>query len=492
VATVLVLGAGINGTMTARELVLHGIDTVLVDSADLASGTTAYSSRLIHGGLRYLEYGDTALVRESLVEREILLRLAPAFVRPLEFRVPTSSRVGGAVGAAVKFLFGKTLKGAPPRGAWLVRFGLWWYARLVGESAMPRPCVLDETTKNGIGLAPRYRTVLSYYDAQIPHPERFVAALAADARRASAERGVSFRVHTYADVSLAGDRLLVRDALGREPTTEYRPDAVVNAGGPWVDAVLRRLGAPESRLIAGTKGSHILTFHEGLRRAIGDAALYVEAADGRPVFVLPFGAGTLVGTTDLRYDGDPAAAVASEPEIEYLVNLVNGVLPGVRLSRSDVALHYAGVRPLPRSDASTPAAISRRHAIVEESGLPWPAWSLVGGKLTTCRQFAEDAVAVVAPRLGIQARRVSRERAIPDPFPAGDDPRAVVREGYVRRLDDLVERRLMLLFEPRLDRTMLERPADALVAERVVDSSDRDDEIRRVVERLREHFGRAV
>jgi glycerol-3-phosphate dehydrogenase len=261
--------------------------------------------------------------------------------------------------------------------------------------------------------------------------------------------------------------------------------------------------------MAGTKGSHIVTFHAGLRQTIGDAALYVEADDGRPVFVLPFGSGTLIGTTDLPYEGDPSAAVASEAEIDYLLNLVNEVLPRVKLSRGDVTLHYAGVRPLPRSDASTPAAITRRHAVVERSDLPWPVFSLVGGKLTTCRQLAEDAVRMIASRLGIEAKPISQDRPIRDlRVTTPDDDvrrphvdevsllrrhaRQVVRQEFVRKLDDLVERRLMLHFLPELKRATLDDLAGLFVEEGLLDAARRDDEVHRVVERLRDHFGRTV
>lgn len=506
---VVVLGAGINGTALARELVLLDCRTTLIDAHDLGSGTTAYSSRLIHGGLRYLEYGDTPLVRESLAERERLLRLAPDFVRPLEFRVPTTSRLGGVVDAATKLCFGKSRKSAPPRGAWLVRFGLAWYSRLAGESTLPGPRTLGLRETSRLGLNQSYRHVTTYFDAQMPFPERFVVALADDARRAAAELGVVFRLHTYAEVAVRDDVLVVTDVLGRDEPAEYRPDAVVNAGGPWADDVLRRLGVPSSRLLAGTKGTHLLTFHEGVRRTIGDAALYVEAADGRPVFILPFGAGTLVGTTDLPYEGDPADAVATEEEIDYLLGLVNHVLPQTQLTRSDVTLHYAGVRPLPHSSADVPAAVTRRHAVVERSDLPWPVFSLVGGKLTTCRQLAEEAAAAVAKRLAIPVRPVSRDRPIPEltvstPDDGSSRPyvaettlrrrhaRQVVRREFVRRLDDLVERRLMLHFTPQLHHATLDDLAGLLVEEGLLAADARRSEVERVEDRLRRHFGRDV
>ena len=505
---IVVLGAGINGAAAARELVLGGCDVTLVDAHDLAYGTTAYSSRLVHGGLRYLEYGDTALVRESLAERERLLRLAPDFVRPLEFRVPTTSRLGGAAAAAAKF-FGRIPKTSEARGAWLVRFGLAWYARLVGRSTMPAPRQLPRGAAARLGLDRRYRYVASYYDAQMPFPERFVVALADDARRAASELGVRFRLHTYANLAVRDDRLVVTDELGRDAPCEYRPDAVVNAAGPWLDDVLHRLGAPGSQMLAGTKGTHLLTYHEGLRRAVGEAALYVEASDGRPVFILPFAAATLIGTTDLPFAGDPADATATDAEIDYLLGLVNDVLPTIGLGRDDLTMHYAGVRPLPRTAVDVPAAVTRRHAVVERTDLPWPVLSLVGGKLTTCRQLAEDVVGAVAARLPLPRSHTSRERPIPESTVSTPDDgvirpnvaettlarrhvRQILRGEFVRRLDDLVERRLMLHFAPRLTRATLDDLAGLLVAEGLLADEARTAEVERVVDRLRRHFGRRI
>lgn len=506
---VLIFGAGINGAALARELILNGCPVVLIDRADIASGTTAYSSRLIHGGLRYLEYGDAALVRESLAERDRLLRLALDFVKPLEFRVPTSSRLGGLVGSATKFLFGKAWGKPRSRGAWLVGFGLKWYGRLSRNSPLPAPRSLDHVSVAHSGLAPKYTGVAAYFDAQMRFPERFVVAMVDDARREAERRGLLFRVHTYANVAVRDGLIVVTDDQLRELPAEYRPEVVVNAGGPWADAVLRNLGVPESKLIAGTKGTHLVTFHEGLRRCLDKSAIYVEARDGRPVFILPFGAGTLVGTTDLPFLGDPAATVASESELEYLIDLVNDVLPDVRLTHGDVKLHYAGVRPLPRSDAATTSAVTRRHAIVEQPGLPWSTWTLVGGKLTTCRSLAEEAAAVVLRRLGSQAKSVSQDRPIPDrPVSTPDDDvtrpciadtewkrqhvRQIIRGEFVRRLEDLVERRLMLHFMPRLTRATLEDLASLLVEEKRLEETQRSAAVEQTIARLRDHFGRTL
>jgi len=529
---ILIVGAGINGAALARELVLNGLDVIVVDSADIASGTTAYSSRLIHGGLRYLEYADTPLVRESLDERARLLRLAPDFVRPLEFQIPVERRLGGFLDAAGKLLLGGKYKARSRRGLWLVRTGLWFYDLFAGKS-LPRSRTLDIDARRRPLFAPRYTKLCTYFDGQMPYPEQFTAALLDDARRAAVDAGTAFQVQTYARVALEGSTVVVSDeSLGTGSSSKERmrfePAAVVNASGPWGDATLAALGFSGRRLIGGTKGSHIVVFREDLRQALTvkdqrdatarDVAIYAEAGDGRPVFILPFGdaaqgPGVLIGTTDTPYEGDPAEAVASDGELEYLVGLANDVLPGIRLARADVALHYSGVRPLPYADASTPAAISRRHAVVEVPTAPWPAWTLVGGKLTTCRALAEEAAGVVLAKLNRTANHVSRERPIPLPLKfdvereneSAADRRAVVgtnlsrgfvrrtiRQLWVRRLEDLVERRLMLLFAPRLSRATLAESADLLVEEGLLQATERDEAIERACRRLRDHFGRTV
>jgi glycerol-3-phosphate dehydrogenase len=512
--TVVVLGAGINGAALARELVLHGLDVVLVDSGDIACGTTAYSSRLIHGGLRYLEYGDVELVRESLAERDRLLRLTPQFVRPLEFRVPTTSRGGGWIDSAVRY-FGFARAGKTParRGAWLVRTGLFWYDRLARHSKLPGSRLKRRDLDRDSSFASRYRFFCAYYDAQMPYPEQFTAALVVDAASAAGDSG-RFRVHTYAQTVVDGDRLVVTPADGRGPSVTYTPAAVVNAGGPWGDRTLSGIGIASPRLIGGTKGSHIVTFRDDLRRALGDAAVYAEADDGRPVFILPFGDGTLIGTTDLPYDGDPADAVATPAEIGYLLGLANSIFPELRLSTDDVALHYAGVRPLPFADRTVPAAVTRRHAVTEQPGTPWPCYTLVGGKLTTCRQLAEDAAAVVLRRLGREPGPVSHDRKLPPEcyatppargpnYPGdGADPATraaarievldVIRRTFVRRLEDLVERRLMLLFARRLTRRTLEELAQVMIEAGVLDPAAKAAEVERTVARLATHFGRKL
>jgi glycerol-3-phosphate dehydrogenase len=510
---VLILGAGINGAAVARELALNGVSVVVVDTADLAFGATAYSSRLIHGGLRYLEYGEFSLVKESLQERARLLTLAPHLVQPLRLFIPSENYLGGMVQSAARFV-GLKFGGKPaPRGSLLVRFGLAMYDAYARDPRLPKRSLhaLGEPGTPA-GLNPKRSSWLSAYsDCQIVYAERIVVAFLADAVAAAAERGQATRVLTYHRAAIEQGRVVIRPVEGSRVPETIEPAAIINATGAWVDETLARLPVPSQRLMGGTKGSHFITWHADLRERIGDSGIYAEAADGRPVFVLPFPFGTLVGTTDLPFDGDPANAVATEEELEYLLSVVNDLFPSLGLSRGDIGLHYCGVRPLPYVDARTPAAITRRHHLVWNDAAPVPLVSLVGGKLTTCRSLAEETAAAVLSRLGRPVQKNSRERPIPAlPWdahlarrderpaaaPACDLPesavREVIRSEWLTTLDDLVERRLLLHFHPGLSRRVLRQLAEWMVSEGKLAAAEADAAVQRVIERLRSHFGRRI
>lgn len=549
---ILILGGGINGCALARELVINRVPVCVVEKADLSFGATAYSSRLIHGGLRYLEHGEFDLVRESLAERTLLLRLAPQFVRPLRLFIPVSNRFGGVVQSARRFLGSESRRGgAQSRGLWLVRAGLWFYDKYARDPTLPRHGVhaLGEAGVPPVNRATYYR-LCSYYDAQIRYPERFVMALVEDARRAAEAVGVQFDVLTYHHATLRGRTVEIRPNDGTEPVRSFEPAAIVNATGAWVDETLRRLQVDSKRLIAGTKGSHFVTSHSGLRAALGHDGLYAEADDGRPFFVLPFGErNTLIGTTDLPFDDLPERAVATPEELEYLLRSVNEILPDVRLQPSDIDLHYSGVRPLPATDRTTPGAITRRHWLEANERCPVPLYSVIGGKLTTCRSLAEESVATILERLDLPRMADSRERVLPggEDFPhdaaqlqrtwqelakeislppesiravwelcgtrtgpilrgladggsrtlAGTSlphrfARWVVEHEFPRTLCDLIERRLMLLYDPGLSEATLSELADLLIQGGRLPAGERKAEIERTRRRLREHFGKAL
>jgi glycerol-3-phosphate dehydrogenase len=550
---VVILGAGINGAALARELVLNSIPVVVIDTADIAYGTTAYSSRLIHGGLRYLEYGDLALVRESLAERRRLLNLAPHFVQPLQIQIPVSQRTGGWSSSAARFL-GLPSDAAAQRGLWLIRSGLWMYDMLARDRQLPSHRVFSVDAPAAVPVdRERYHWLGSYWDAQMAYPECFTVSLLEDARQAAEQAGIEFSLYTYHRVCRDGTRLMIhpgQQANDRaEPVRVIQPAAVINATGAWVDLALRSLEITAPRKIGGTKGTHFLTNQPDLHASLGGCGLYAQASDGRPVFVLPMGSSVLVGTTDIAYDEDPGQAVATEAELEYLLGLVNDLLPQVPLTRDDIHLHYAGVRPLPYSGAKKPGAISRRHWLEKHLGGSLPLYSIIGGKLTTCRSLAEDAARQLLKDLGLRPVTDSRQRVVPGGqdhpadrqalarcqqqlaeryalpvssiaatwcllgsrtdqvlktsdasasglLPDSDLPQAVARwtieHQWVGRLEDLIERRLMLLYEPRLSKACLEELARLLAQAGKLSESEIPRAVSEAANRLETHFGKTL
>ena len=554
-APVLILGAGINGCSAARELVLNGIPVVIVDKNDIAFGATSKSSRLIHGGVRYLEYGEFRLVRESLHERERLLRLAPQFVERLNLHIPVSSRFGGLVYSALRFLSGTGIPGISwlasrsrhaERGVWLVRMGLWMYDRFTRYANLGRHTAvrLPDNTVPPVDRS-RYRWVCSYADAHIRETERLVIAMLEDARRLAEEKDIRFDVYTWAAARLDGNIANVErkaDSL----TEPFAPSVVLNATGAWGDRTFADLQVSANRMFGGTRGSHIFTSHAALRDAVQSGGIYAEASDGRLVFILPFGDLTLVGTTDERFNEPPGEAVASEAELDYLVEMVNTVLPQTELQRSDVNLHYSGVRPLPYREAGSTAAISRDHSIQETTVGGLTFLTLVGGKLTTCRAFGELVADRVFTILGV-IREASTQNL---PYAGGEDfpdkeefviaaqreiaastgfnteqvaavwklcgtrtseilkncgngdttsldgtdlPLAfvkyVIQNEWVRTVGDLVERRLLLIYRPGLTRACLTQLAECLVDAARLERDEVDSEVDRLAELLDRRYG---
>lgn len=443
---IVVIGAGINGAAVARELVLSGVPVVVVDADDIACGATAWSTRLVHGGLRYLEYGELGLVRESLVERDRLATLAPHLVRPLAFYLPLQRRFGGLCAAAARIVgwerMARRWAGSQGRGSLAVSIGLTLYDTLAVGSRWPRHRVV---TGGGPGLprvdAVRFPLGATYADAQMFSPERFTVELLVDARQAAREQGTTFQLHTHSRAMLLADgtlRIWRRDdasVAGGLPE-KIRPAAIINATGAWVDRTLAGLAAdgaggflPPEPLIGGTKGSHLVVRCPPLRAALEEHGVYAEAEDGRPVFVLPFARElVLVGTTDVPHSGDPDSARTDAGEIAYLLAATRRLFPQVTLTAADVQQHYCGVRPLPASTAGgAPAAVTRRHMLVPHPQAPLPAWSIVGGKLTTCRSLAETAARTVLGRLGLPVRGSSRARFLPGAW-QGRSRQDVVRE----------------------------------------------------------------
>ena len=267
------------------------------------------------------------------------------------------------------------------------------------------------------------------------YPERFLIALLRDARQLAQEKGIEFRLWTYHRVERSGTRINVLPCDGGTGVADTQPCLIINATGAWGDLTLKRLNVASERLFGGTKGSHFVTHSQSLRAALGDNGLYAESADGRMVFVLPFGAAVLVGTTDEHFEGVPDQAVASQAELDYLIGLVNELFPGVGLAPADVAMHYSGVRPLPNSSAARTSAISRDHSIEVNTSTEIPVMTLVGGKLTTARAFGELVCEAVCNRLHVTRRDSTRYRPVPGgkDYPQSADQLAAQQQRLAER-----------------------------------------------------------
>ncbi|RJT41829.1 glycerol-3-phosphate dehydrogenase/oxidase [Mesorhizobium waimense] len=402
---VVILGAGINGAGLFRDLCAQGVNCFIVDKADFGSGTSAAPSRLIHGGLKYLETGEFGLVAQSTLERNLLLKNAPHYVSPLPTVIPIFSW-GKGMWAALRTLLGST--SAPrSRGAILIKIGLMIYDfygsrhrvmprhRLVGR----RKALRDMPALTGSIVATG-----TYYDAKISHPERLVVELIADGLEANAASTAA----NYTSLISSSNGVL-RFNRKNGGAFSLRPKLVVNAAGPWIDYVNAALGAP-SKMIGGTKGSHILLKHDALVQSLAGRMLYFEADDGRICLVYDYLGKALVGSTDLPAD-NPDTVRCEPEEIDYLLESVRTLLPGMSFERDQIVYAYSGIRPLPSSDASIPGLISRDHsALVAEPDLsrPFPIISLIGGKWTTFRGFAEEVADTVLDRLG-RSRKVTTQ-----------------------------------------------------------------------------------
>ncbi|MBX6321875.1 MAG: glycerol-3-phosphate dehydrogenase/oxidase [Rhodospirillaceae bacterium] len=407
---VAIIGAGINGAGLFRDLSAQGVDCLLVDKADYGSGTSAASSRLIHGGLKYLETGEFRLVAQSTLERNLLLRNAPHYVHPLPTTIPIFSWTKGA-GAALRTFLGRA--GAQrSRGAAIIALGLQIYDRYGSRHrALPRHRMAGRrrALREIPGLTPRIVATGTYYDAWISHPERLVLELVQDGM---ALNPGSTAFNYMPLVGRRGGELRFADATSGD-ILAVRPRLVVNAAGPWIDRVNAVLGLP-TRLIGGTKGSHLVLRHDELLARLGGRMIYFEADDGRICLVFPYLGRVLVGSTDIRAD-DPDAIVCAEEEGEYLLASLRALFPALRFDRGQIVYSYCGVRPLPHSDVADPGLISRDHSapvLEPEADRPFPVLSLVGGKWTTFRGFAEEVADTVLQCLGRTRKQGTRDMPI--------------------------------------------------------------------------------
>ncbi len=374
----LIVGGGINGTGIARDAAGRGLKVLLCEQGDLAGATSSSSSKLIHGGLRYLEMYEFRLVREALAEREVLLKAAPHIIWPMRFVLPHNRLL---------------------RPAWLVRVGLFLYDHIGGRRTLPGTAALDlRKGLQGAPLKPELVKGFEYSDCWVDDA-RLVVLNAVDAVNRGAELLVRTRCTSARRVGAGtGSRwqaILTDRGTGAERTVTAR--VVVNAAGPWVDKFLQKgLGANAAENLKLVKGSHIIV----PRLYEGEHAYILQNIDKRVVFAIPYeGRFTLIGTTDLVYDGDPGTPAITDAEIEYLLEAVNRYLERP-VSASDIVHTYSGVRPLYDDAEANPSEVTRDYVFdVKSDHGNTPLLSIYGGKITTYRRLAEHAIEKLEPYL---------------------------------------------------------------------------------------------
>jgi glycerol-3-phosphate dehydrogenase len=366
-----VIGGGVNGAGVARDAAGRGLSVVMCEKDDLAQGTSSRSGKLVHGGLRYLEYYEFRLVREALIEREVLLRAAPHIIWPMRFVLPHSPL---------------------DRPAWLVRLGLFLYDHLGGRKVLPPTRVLDLTrAPEGAPLKPEFRKGFEYSDCWVDD-SRLVVLNALDARL----RGATILTRTACTSARR------EDGAWRVETTDtrtgarrvYRARAIVNASGPWVSDVIGRVaGSNSARNVRLVKGSHLIVpkFWDGPQ------AYLVQNHDKRVIFINPYeGDKALIGTTDIPFDGRAEDVAADENEIAYLIAAVNRYFRK-GLKREDVIETFSGVRPLFDDGKGNPSAVTRDYVFDVDDVGGVPMLNVFGGKITTFRKLSEHALQRLKP-----------------------------------------------------------------------------------------------
>jgi glycerol-3-phosphate dehydrogenase len=429
----IVVGAGINGAGIARDAAMRGLKVLLLDKGDIGSGTSSVSTRLIHGGLRYLEHGELGLVRESLRERSNLLRIASHLVKQLPILIPIYK--GGH------------------RGPFIIRAGLIAYDLLSHDKTLPHHRMLSRAETLREAPAINSEGLLGaavYYDAQVEFAERLVL------ENVLAAQGHGTMVVTYARVT----RLFAENGRARrlefvmEDCGTRSPSAgnahivhgriIVNAAGPWVDQLLKQATSNSQTLIGGTKGSHIVVApFSGAPRS----AVYAEArSDRRPFFIVPWNGNYLIGTTDIRFEDDLDKIHPEPREIDYLLSETNCVFPKAQLTRNEILYTYSGVRPLPFTVGKDAQTITRRHFIREHPQLQ-NLLSIVGGKLTSYRSLSEQCVDQVFRKLGKASPECMTARV---PLP-GAIEFAAFAEGFRKQspLSVAVNNRLLRIYGTR-------------------------------------------
>ena len=435
---VFVIGGGINGCGIARDAAGRGLSVALAEMGDLASATSSASTKLFHGGLRYLEYFEIGLVRKALIERAVLLSAMPHISWPMRFVLPYHPDMrfeGETPTSKLLNTFMPWMKGRRP--AWLIRLGLFMYDNLGGRKILPGTTTLDLTQDPaGKPLNPKFRRAYEYSDCWV-EDARLVVLNARDAE----DRGAT--IMTRARVTAAhrtGDHWMITVDRGNGPET-FRAKVLVNAGGPWVEQVVRGIAHIDTReSIRLVRGSHIVVkklFDHG-------KCYFFQGEDGRIIFAIPYEEDfTLIGTTDMDHKGDPHEARCTEEEQDYLCAFASNYF-AKPISRADVVWTYSGVRPLYNDGAKSAQAATRDYVLsLDSNGAP--ILSVFGGKITTYRKLSESALDKIVPFLKpTQGDWTAGVPLAGGNFPVADVPR-LIRELKIRYpfLTDYTCRRLV-------------------------------------------------
>jgi glycerol-3-phosphate dehydrogenase len=462
---VIVIGGGITGAGVARDCALRGLSCLLLEKQDFASGVTSKTTRLIHGGLRYLANFEVGLVAESLRERANLRRLAPHLIRPIPIVIPIYQ--GDAHGRAA------------------ISFGIHLYDLLSHERDVPH--YFTSGRERTLAFEPRLNQEgLSgsalFYDHQIMMPERLVIENIVSAREAGATVLNHVRVESL-DETGAGVDVYCRDATATR--LRFRGRVAINAAGPWIDQVRQAGGIAGSRVISPTKGIHLVM------PRLSDQALFAASRDGRMIFVIPLGGFSLIGTTDTRYDGDLDQVHADRADVEYLLAESSRVLPGLNINRDMILYTYAGIRPLAFSGPRE-SKISRKHRVIRE-GRTGRVLTIAGGKLTTYRAMAKDVVDAACAILGVKKSCTTDKTAFPGGLPGGLEEyvaHAAAGTAGSYTVDPETVRHLITLYGSRSERLLELVRQDPSLANRI--APDSLDIFAQIVYSIREEGARTL
>lgn len=541
---VCVVGGGINGLSVFRELALQGLNVLLVEKHDYCSGASSALSRMVHGGLRYLENGEFDLVRDSLAERDRLLKNAPHLVAPLPTTVPVFNLFSGLANGVVRFL-GLSRKPSR-RGAIAIKAGLSIYDFLTRKRALlPRHRFRGRraTLTKWPALNPAIKSSATYHDAWISHPERIGIELLQDGLCTNrAARAVNYAELRRDDTGA----FAIHDHIGGT-VTPIRPALIINATGGWIDRANAGLFAKETRpapLMGGTKGSHLIIDNAELLGALDNHMIYYENEDGRVCILFPYLGKVLVGSTDIRVD-DPENIGCTPEERDYILQSLAFVLPGIRIRPEEIVFHFSGVRPLPVSKDQFTGRIPRDHfcTVLDPADGGPPVLCMIGGKWTTFRSFGElaadlalqrlhrtrhmptadrpigggrafpahadgwvlrlSAATGIAParmtqlfaRYGTDAEAVARfiaggaDEALPHPGYSSREIVFLIRNEYVEHLDDIALRRTTLAISGQLSLAMADAVLDLIAGEKHWSPARRAAERVRFLDLLAERHG---